>query len=78
MNLDRRLFYPIYGLYAMLGINLDLCKQRLNALGLYLNAPEPAVICCHCEFVLKASVNSIAKHVAEFLFDIEQSDSTIP
>lgn len=45
--------------------DVDLRRQRLGALGLYLNAPEPTIICCRCRFALKASVNSIVKHVAE-------------
>jgi hypothetical protein len=39
--------------------------EQLENLGLYLNQPEPAIICIQCKFALKADGDCISRHLGE-------------
>ncbi|RYC79215.1 hypothetical protein BFJ63_vAg17907 [Fusarium oxysporum f. sp. narcissi] len=39
--------------------------EQLNSLGLYLNQPEPAILCIHCKFALKADGDRVSRHLGE-------------
>ncbi|KAG5788003.1 hypothetical protein H9Q69_012933 [Fusarium xylarioides] len=39
--------------------------EQLNSLGLYLNQPEPAMLCIHCKFALKADGDRVSRHLGE-------------
>ncbi|KAH7111674.1 hypothetical protein B0J13DRAFT_461819, partial [Dactylonectria estremocensis] len=39
--------------------------RRLDELGLYLNLPEPAIICTACGFALKADSDRVSRHLGE-------------
>ena len=39
--------------------------RRLIALGLYLNAPERAVICTRCQYALQPAGEAVSKHLWE-------------
>jgi hypothetical protein len=40
-------------------------KRSLEELGLYLNEPEPAVICRHCRYALQPAVRAVSSHLQE-------------
>lgn len=40
-------------------------NSYLESLGLYLNKPEPAIICQQCKYALKPSGDCISKHLGE-------------
>jgi len=39
--------------------------QWLEGLGLHYNLPEPAIICTHCGFALKADGDRVSRHLGE-------------
>ncbi|KJZ70995.1 hypothetical protein HIM_09606 [Hirsutella minnesotensis 3608] len=40
-------------------------NERLLALGLYYNEPEPAVLCIRCGFALKTGTDRVSRHLGE-------------
>jgi hypothetical protein len=42
-----------------------MSESILDTLGLHINKPEHAIICCSCKFALQGSVEAIVKHLAE-------------
>ncbi|KAJ0132428.1 Uncharacterized protein HZ326_24490 [Fusarium oxysporum f. sp. albedinis] len=39
--------------------------EQLESLGLYLNQPEPAIICIQCKFALKVDGDRVSRHLGE-------------
>ncbi|KAJ4013676.1 hypothetical protein NW761_015084 [Fusarium oxysporum] len=39
--------------------------EQLENFGLYLNQPEPAIICIQCKFALKADGDRVSRHLGE-------------
>ncbi|KAH7143379.1 hypothetical protein DER46DRAFT_630878 [Fusarium sp. MPI-SDFR-AT-0072] len=39
--------------------------EQLDRLGLYLNQPEPAILCIQCKFALKADGDRVSRHLGE-------------
>ncbi|KAH7248228.1 hypothetical protein B0J15DRAFT_59904 [Fusarium solani] len=37
--------------------------EQLDRLGLYLNQPEPAILCIQCKFALKADGDRVSRHL---------------
>lgn len=40
-------------------------RERLLALGLYYNEPEPAILCTRCGFALKTDADRVSRHLGE-------------
>lgn len=57
--------HPDSNLPLWLDLSPDRRKQRLDALGLYLNSPEPAIICRLCRFALKPFGDRVTRHLGE-------------
>jgi hypothetical protein len=43
----------------------DTLMEQLENLGLYLNRPEPAIICVQCKFAIKPDGDCISRHLGE-------------
>ncbi|GKU09814.1 unnamed protein product, partial [Fusarium langsethiae] len=39
--------------------------EQLDRFGLYLNQPEPAILCIQCKFALKADGDRVSRHLGE-------------
>lgn len=43
----------------------DEVSRRMAVLGLYINRPEPAIICTSCQYALSQSGEAVTKHLWE-------------
>jgi len=46
-------------------LSAETVVNRLISLGLYLNSPECAIICTHCQYALQPAGEAVSKHLWE-------------